>query len=131
MKKPCFATNVELSYDLLNQNIKSRRKNRKMMNNLSTRFIYKHFRRRSIFTLLTILSIGVIFTIIGSYVNSLYDVFFSICLGLFIGGIIMSIISTILAEISTHDLQGTDHIDHFDHIDHIDHADVGQIDHID
>ncbi|MFX1522263.1 MAG: NfeD family protein [Promethearchaeota archaeon] len=89
--------------------------------------------------LLTILSIGVIFTITGSYLNGLYDLFFSICLGLFIGGIIMSIISTFLAEISTHDLQGTDHIDHIDHtdlghvdhVDYIDHADLGHVDHVD
>ncbi|MFX1389835.1 MAG: NfeD family protein [Promethearchaeota archaeon] len=112
------------------------------MKNLSIRSIYKYFKKRSIFTLLTIISIGVIFTVTGSYVNSLYDIFFSICLGLFIGGIIMSIISTILAEISTHDLQSTDHIDHLDHvdhmdlghvdhIDHIDHADLGHADHID
>ncbi|MFX1417541.1 MAG: NfeD family protein [Promethearchaeota archaeon] len=43
----------------------------------------------------------------------------------------MSIISTVLAEISTHDLQNIDHIDHVDHLDHIDHVDLGHIDHID
>ncbi|MFW9818441.1 MAG: NfeD family protein [Candidatus Thorarchaeota archaeon] len=48
----------------------------------------------------------------------------------------MSIASTILAEISTHDLQNVDHIDHIDHtdlghIDHVDHADLGHIDHVD
>ena len=63
---------------------------------------------------------------------NLYDIFFNICLGLFIGGIIMSVISLILAEMSTHDLQDTDHIDHVDHIDYIDHFDhVDHIDHVD
>lgn len=65
----------------------------------------------------------------------IYDIFFSICLGLFIGGIIMSIISMMLAEISTHDssvsnqLDHVDHVDHFDHVDHVDHLD--HIDHVD
>ncbi|MFX1235361.1 MAG: NfeD family protein [Promethearchaeota archaeon] len=47
----------------------------------------------------------------------------------------MSIISLILAEMSTHDLQATDQIDHIDHVDHIDHLDhldhIDQVDHID
>ena len=64
-----------------------------------------------------------------------YDIFFSICLGFFIGGIIMSIISLILSEISTHNVQSEysiDHFDHFDHVDHIDHFDhADHIDHID
>lgn len=54
-----------------------------------------------------------------------YNLIFSICLGLFIGGIIMSVLSIILAELSIHD-HGADH----DQIDHIDH-DTGHIDHID
>ncbi|MFX1476559.1 MAG: hypothetical protein ACFFCI_00375 [Promethearchaeota archaeon] len=47
----------------------------------------------------------------------------------------MSIVSTFLAEMSTHDLQSTDHIDHIDHVDqfdHLDHVDhVDQFDHLD
>jgi hypothetical protein len=96
------------------------------------------FRRRgSNFLILSfIVLLGFIFTIIGLFLYGFYDMFFSICLGLFIGGIIMSVLSTFLAEISTHDLQSVDHIDHVDHadlghIDHIDHADLGHIDHID
>ncbi|MBN1215709.1 MAG: DUF1449 family protein [Candidatus Lokiarchaeota archaeon] len=64
----------------------------------------------------------------------IYDVFFSICLGLFIGGIIMSIISFLLAEMSASDnqLDHMDHIDHLDHLDHIDHVDhVDHTDHFD
>jgi membrane protein implicated in regulation of membrane protease activity len=66
----------------------------------------------------------------------LYDIFFNICLGLFIGGIIMSIISFILSEIPTHDnvdhIDHVDHVDNFDHIDHIDHIDhVDHLDHVD
>ena len=59
-----------------------------------------------------------------------YDIFFNICLGLFIGGIIMSIVSFILSEISTQDqvdhIDQIDHPDYFDHVDHVDH-----IDHVD
>lgn len=60
---------------------------------------------------------------------TIYDIYFSICLGLFIGGILMSIVSIILAELSTHDQDAHDHVDHVDHIDHLDHLD--HIDHID
>ncbi|MBN1800802.1 MAG: DUF1449 family protein [Candidatus Lokiarchaeota archaeon] len=63
---------------------------------------------------------------------NVYDIFFSICLGLFIGGILMSIISLILAEMTSHDSGHADHIDHVDHVDHIDHVDhVDHIDHVD
>jgi membrane protein implicated in regulation of membrane protease activity len=58
-----------------------------------------------------------------------YNLIFSIWLGLFISGIIMSVVSIILAEMSVDD-QSTDHIDHINHeIGHLDHGDY--IDHID
>jgi len=65
-----------------------------------------------------------------------YDIFFNICLGLFIGGIIMSIVSFILSEMSTSDhvdhVDHVDHPDHFDHVDHPDHFDhVDHVDHVD
>ena len=65
-----------------------------------------------------------------------YDIFFNICLGLFIGGIIMAIVSFILSEMSTSDhVDHVDHVDHpdyFDHVDHVDHVDhFDHIDHID
>ncbi|MFX1363644.1 MAG: hypothetical protein ACFFCE_09460 [Promethearchaeota archaeon] len=98
-----------------------------------------HWKRKNNVMILSIILSGLAFTLISFYNNYFNDVLFSICLGLFIGGIIMSFISTILAEISTHDLQNIDHIDHadlghidhVDHIDHIDHADLGHIDHVD
>lgn len=64
----------------------------------------------------------------------IYDIFFSICLGLFIGGLILSIVSFILAEASAqdHDFDHMDHMDHIDHIDHLDHVDhMDYIDHVD
>ncbi len=116
-----------------------------MARNLYSRLIGIQWNRSHIFTFSFLILIGLTFTLIGLFLNNFYDFFFSICLGLFIGGIIMSIISTILAEISTHDLQNIDHldhighidhtdlghIDHVDHIDHIDHTDLGHIDHVD
>jgi membrane protein implicated in regulation of membrane protease activity len=79
-----------------------------------------------------------------SFFNTItfYNILFSIWLGLFISGIIMSVVSIVLAEMSVDD-QGTDHIDHIDHdmgdVDHMDHVDlidniehdVGHMDQID
>ncbi|MFW9900964.1 MAG: hypothetical protein ACFFDY_06715, partial [Candidatus Thorarchaeota archaeon] len=66
-------------------------------------------KKQSIFSFLIII-VGLVFTFTGFLYNYFYDILFSICLGLFIGGIIMSIISIFLAEMSTHDLQNIDHI---------------------
>ncbi|MHA1378309.1 MAG: NfeD family protein [Candidatus Helarchaeota archaeon] len=63
-----------------------------------------------------------------------YNIFFNVCLGLFIGGLILSIISMILAgtAIEHQGMSHLDHVDHLDHIDHIDHLDhVDHLDHID
>jgi hypothetical protein len=75
-----------------------------------------------------------------------YSLFFNICLGLFISGVIMSVISIILAGMTIehggtghldHAVGHMDHVDHaVDHVDHIDHLDhavdhVDQIDHLD
>ena len=75
---------------------------------------------------------GIIMTIISFFhAETLFNVFFNICLGLFIGGILMSVMSVVLAEMSTHD-QDTDHFDHVDHVDHFDHVDhVDHFDHVD
>ncbi len=98
-----------------------------------------HWKKKQNIFIFLIIFCGIVFTFFGSSYNYFYDILFSICLGLFIGGIIMSIVSTFLAEMSTHDLQNIDHLDHIDHadlghvdhIDHIDHADLGHVDHID
>ena len=75
----------------------------------------------------------------------IYDIFYSICLGLFIGGLIMAMISFILAEMSTSD-NNVDHIDYIEnlessegighldkHIDKLDHIGkhIDKLDHID
>ena len=101
-----------------------------------------HWKKKQLYTLSILTVTGLILTIFGLFVNNFYDIFFSICLGLFIGGIVMSIISTFLAEMSTHDLQSADHVDHVDHVDHLDlghvdhvdhadHLDLGHVDHVD
>jgi len=62
----------------------------------------------------------------------IYYIFFYICFGLFIGGLIISIISIFLAGLSfSH--SGGGHLDHADHgaIGHLDHADHGAIGHLD
>ncbi|TFG25999.1 MAG: hypothetical protein EU532_10965 [Promethearchaeota archaeon] len=75
---------------------------------------------------------GIIMTIISFFhAADFYNIFFNICLGLFIGGIIMAMASIILAEMSA-ESQTTDQIDHIDHIDHVDHLDhIDHVDHLD
>ena len=75
---------------------------------------------------------GTIMTLFSFFHSeTIFNVFFNICLGLFIGGILMSIISIILSEMATND-HDTDHVDHFDHVDHVDHFDhVDHVDHFD
>ncbi|MBY8981564.1 MAG: hypothetical protein KGD57_01330, partial [Candidatus Lokiarchaeota archaeon] len=59
----------------------------------------------------------------------IYDIFYSICLGLFIGGLIMAMISFILAEMSTSD----NNVDHIDYIENLESSEgIGHLDkHID
>ena len=65
----------------------------------------------------------------GHCYMDIYNIFFNICLGLFIGGVVMSVLSLILAGTAM-EHGGMDHIDHIDHIDHaVDHVD--HIDHVD
>jgi len=85
------------------------------------------------------MTVGAILVSIASFSlgNALYNLFFNICLGLFISGLIMSTLSFVLAEMSTND-QSSDLIDDIDsvddiaQIDHLDHVDnLDEIDHLD
>lgn len=51
----------------------------------------------------------------------IYELFFSICIGLFLGGLLLATISIILAEMGTSDL---DHVDYLDYADYIDQVDI-------
>ena len=48
-----------------------------------------------------IISVGLVLTFIGFSYNGFYDIYFSTCIGLFVGGIILSIISTFLAQMES------------------------------
>jgi hypothetical protein len=58
---------------------------------------------------MTILA-GSMFTLVGFSYNKFYDIFFSTCLGLFIGGVFLSIISTFLAQMESN-IIGTGELD--------------------
>jgi len=65
------------------------------------RFRNIRWKKKDTFAIVSIFSIGTIMTSVSFSFNQLYDIFFSICLGLFIGGIILSIISTFLAQMES------------------------------
>ena len=81
---------------------------------------------------LFMISSGIMMTIISFFYREVsFNIFFNICLGLFIGGILMAVASIILAEMSV-DSQDNDQIGHIDHVDHLDHVDhTDQIEHDD
>lgn len=59
------------------------------------------WKRKDNIAVFLIVFFGLAFTFIGSNYSQFYDILFSICLGLFIGGIILSIISTFLAQMES------------------------------
>jgi len=59
------------------------------------------WKRKDNIAIFLIISFGVVFTFIGFSYNKFYDILFSICLGLFIGGILLSLISTFLAQMES------------------------------
>lgn len=59
------------------------------------------WKRKDNIGVLFIISFGLIFTFIGFRYNTFYDILFSICLGLFIGGLLLSLISTFLAQMES------------------------------
>ena len=65
------------------------------------RLSFIRWKRKDNVALFLIISFGLIFTIIGFSYNQFYDILFSIHLGLFIGGIILSLISTFLAQMES------------------------------
>ncbi len=65
------------------------------------RFRNIRWKRKDTFAIVSIFFIGTIMTSVSFSFNQLYDIFFSICLGLFIGGILLSIISIYLAQMES------------------------------
>jgi len=74
------------------------------------RFINIHWKKKDNITIFLIVVIGLLLTLVGLFYNNIYNIFFSTCLGLFIGGIFLSIISTFLAEMESN-ISGAGEID--------------------
>ncbi len=81
-----------------------------MQSKLNSRFINIHWKKKDNITFFLIVFIGLLLTLVGIFYNNIYNIFFSTCLGLFIGGIFLSIISTFLAEMESN-ISGAGEID--------------------
>jgi hypothetical protein len=81
---------------------------------IKTRAISKisriRWKKKDSLALILILFLGSVFSLVGFLYNNFYSVFFSICLGLFIGGIILSLVSTFLAQMESN-ISGEGEID--------------------
>ena len=81
-----------------------------MRNNLYKGLMYFRWKRKDNIAIFLIIFIGLLMTSIGFLFNNFYSIFLSLCLGFFIGGIILSIFSTFLAQMESN-IAGTGEID--------------------
>ncbi len=72
-----------------------------MDKNLSKTFVNIHWKKKDNVALFLIISIGIILTVVGYFYLPFYSIFFSTCFGLFFGGLLLSIISTFLAQMES------------------------------
>jgi len=81
---------------------------------IKTRAINKlsriHWKKKDTLTIFMIIVLGSVLSFVGFSYTEFYNVFFSICLGLFIGGLILSIFSTFLAQMESN-ISGTGEVD--------------------
>ena len=72
---------------------------------MQTRAIRKlskiQWKKKDNIAILLIIFVGLGLTFIGSFYNEFYNIFFSTCVGLFFGGLILSAISTFLAQMES------------------------------
>jgi len=83
---------------------------KKMRKSPNKRLIYLHWKRKDSITVFTIISIGLVMTSIGFLFPNFYSLFISLCLGFFIGGLLLSLISTFLAQMESN-ITGAGEID--------------------
>jgi len=76
----------------------------------SKRLIYLHWKRKDSIAIITIISLGLVMTSIGFLYPNFYSLFISLCLGFFIGGLLLSLISTFLAQMESN-ITGAGEID--------------------
>ncbi|MFX0029817.1 MAG: hypothetical protein ACFE8B_11445 [Candidatus Hermodarchaeota archaeon] len=73
-------------------------------------FTYVRWKKKDSIAVFLIIVIGLLMTSIGFFFTNFYDIFISLCLGFFIGGLVLSIISTFLAQMESN-IMGTGEID--------------------
>ncbi|MHA2197282.1 MAG: hypothetical protein ACXABO_17005 [Promethearchaeota archaeon] len=71
---------------------------------------YLRWKKKDNFAIFLILAIGLVMTLIGFLYPDFYNLYISLCLGLFIGGFLLSIISTFLAQMESN-ISGTGELD--------------------
>ena len=81
-----------------------------MRNNLYKGFMYLRWKRKDNIAIFLIIVVGLLMTSIGFLYNNFYSIFLSLCLGFFIGGFLLSIISTFLAQMESN-ITGAGEID--------------------
>jgi len=81
-----------------------------MRNNLYKGFKYLRWKRKDSIAVFTILSLGLVMTSVGFLYPSFYNLYISLCLGFFIGGLLLSLISTFLAQMESN-ITGAGEID--------------------
>ena len=65
------------------------------------KFTKIQWKRKDNIAIFLIISVGLVLTFIGFSYNGFYDIYFSTCIGLFVGGLMLSIISTFLAQMES------------------------------
>ena len=81
-----------------------------MRNNLYKGFRYLRWKRKDNIAIFLIIAVGLLMASIGFLYNNFYSIFLSLCLGFFIGGFLLSIISTFLAQMESN-ITGAGEID--------------------
>lgn len=71
---------------------------------------YVRWKKKDSIAVSLIVVIGLLMTSIGFFFSNFYDIFISLCLGFFIGGLVLSIISTFLAQMESN-IMGTGELD--------------------
>jgi hypothetical protein len=72
--------------------------------------IYLRWKRKDSIAIITIISLGLVMTSIGFLYPNFYSLFISLCLGFFIGGLLLSLVSTFLAQMESN-ITGAGEID--------------------
>ncbi|MHA2180782.1 MAG: hypothetical protein ACXAAH_05100 [Promethearchaeota archaeon] len=81
-----------------------------MQRNPNKRLVYLRWKKKDSIGIIVIIAIGLIMTSSGFLFPNFYSLFISLCLGFFIGGLLLSLISTFLAQMESN-ISGAGEID--------------------